>query len=152
VYVENIERNTVAFRESIDRFTKRRVLIPKPYFTLNDGALVLHHVPVPIDRPFVGESTEREVQSLDRKDADPLQTLIYKPLQRVKGHKGLEAVRAGVKKHLPWLMPAVLKRTGYQPRPDYLSPATEGWRLMRAILTRFTQASAPTPVLIVPVP
>src|SRR5207248_1153106 len=34
VYVENIERITVGFRESFDRSRMRRVLVPKPYFTL----------------------------------------------------------------------------------------------------------------------
>src|SRR5579863_617992 len=31
VYVENIERNKVAFRESVDRVSQGRVLVPKPF-------------------------------------------------------------------------------------------------------------------------
>ena len=108
VYVENIERNKVAFRESIDRFTKRRLLVPKPYFTLDGGALALHHVPVPLDRPFVEETGKEAFQGLER-TADPLQALIYKPLQRLKGNRAHDAVRAAVKQRLPWLMPAVFE-------------------------------------------
>ncbi|TXG87956.1 MAG: SGNH/GDSL hydrolase family protein [Thermomicrobiales bacterium] len=33
ITVENIQRITVAHRESIDRVTGKRVLVPKPYFT-----------------------------------------------------------------------------------------------------------------------
>ena len=151
VYVENIERIKVAFRESIDRFTKRRVLVPKPYFKLEDGKLVLHHVPVPLERPAVDEVEKDRFQAGVRED-DPVQRFIYKPLRRFRNDPRLKAARNAVKSHLPWLMPAVLKRTGFTPHPDYASPEGEGWQLMQAILNRFCNAASPTPVLIVPIP
>jgi carbamoyltransferase len=51
VNVENIERIKAGHRESIDRVTGARVMVPKPYFTLEDDELRLHHVPVPRHRP-----------------------------------------------------------------------------------------------------
>ncbi len=151
VYVENIERIKVAFRESVDRFTKRRVLVPKPYFTLEDGKLDLHHVPVPLERPEVAEVEKDRFQAGERED-DPLQRLLYKPLQRFRGDPRLKAARAAVKSRLPWLMPAVLKRTGFTPYADYASADSAGWKLMEAIVARFCDAASPTPVLIVPIP
>src|SRR5260370_33651597 len=41
-------------RESIDRVSRRRVLLPKPYFLLDNGRLVLHGTPVPKERPEAG--------------------------------------------------------------------------------------------------
>jgi carbamoyltransferase len=152
VYVENIERIKVAFRESIDRVSGRRLLVPKPYFTIEDETLALHHVPVPLERPLVDDTAADRFQGLDRRAFDPLQTFVYKPLQRFKGNAALETLRLGVKRRLPGLMPALLRRSNFQPHADYRSAGTEGWRLMQAILTRFTRAAAPTPVLIVPVP
>ncbi|APR82396.1 Nodulation protein nolO [Minicystis rosea] len=152
IYVENIERIKVAYRESIDRFTKERVLVPKPYFTLDEaGALQLHHVPVPLTRPRAAEIDESLYQSGDL-PIDPLQKLLYRPLRRVRNHPRVKAAREAVKTHLPWLMPAVLRRTGFTPYRDYASAESPSFRLMQAILQRFCAAAAPTPVLIVPIP
>src|SRR5919108_3690876 len=52
VAVHNIERIITSHRESIDRVSGRRVLVPKPYFTLEEDGLQLHHVPVPLVRPL----------------------------------------------------------------------------------------------------
>jgi carbamoyltransferase len=151
VYVENIERVKVAFREGIDRFTKRRVLVPKPYFTLEGGKLALHHVPVPLERPEADTVEATRFQSGDVKD-NPIQKWIYKPLGRVKNEPAVKAAREAVKTHLPWLMPALLRTTGFQPHKDYASAESPGWLLLQAILNRFCEEAAPTPVLVVPVP
>ncbi len=47
ILVENIERNKVALRESINSFTKERSFIPKPYFDYEDNKLILKNYPVP---------------------------------------------------------------------------------------------------------
>jgi carbamoyltransferase len=151
VYVENVERVKVAFRESIDRFTRRRVLVPKPYFTLEEGKLALHHVPVPLERPSADEVDSERFQSGDVKD-NPLQKWIYKPLGKVKNEPAVKAAREAVKTHLPWLMPALLRTTGFQPYKDYESAESPGWLLLQAILNRFCNEAATTPVLIVPIP
>jgi carbamoyltransferase len=152
VYVENIERIKVGFRESIDRFTHERVLIPKPYFTLDEaGGLDLHHVPVPLTRPRAEEIEKSRFQSGEL-PTDPLQRFLYKPLARVRKDPRVKAAREAVKSHLPWLMPAVLRRTGFTPYRDYASAESPAWRLMQALLQRFTESASPTPVLIVPIP
>nr|AYM54396.1 carbamoyltransferase [Phaselicystis flava] len=151
VYVENIERIKVAFRESIDRSTQRRVLVPKPYFTLESGALALHHVPVPVERPRAEERSGAEFQK-NEPISNPIRDHIIKPLDKHLGPSTLKAARAAVREHLPWLLPAVVRHSGFQPHKDYESAHTKGFRLMEAILRRFAASSAPTPLLIVPLP
>ena len=51
VAVHNIERIKVGHRLYVDRETGRRVLGPKPWFTLEADGLCLHQVPVPRHRP-----------------------------------------------------------------------------------------------------
>jgi carbamoyltransferase len=152
VYVENIERNKVGFRESLDRVSQRRLLVPKPYFTLGQDGLALHHVPVPRDRPAVDEVAKERFQASNGRPLDPLQRYVYRPLQRFKNDRRVQAARTAVKQYLPWLMPAMLRRSGFQPFKDYESAESAGWRLMEAILARFVAAASPTPVVIVPLP
>ena len=45
VSVENIERNKVAYREAINPFSKKSVLISKPYFSFKDNVLKLRNSP-----------------------------------------------------------------------------------------------------------
>src|SRR5262249_14283595 len=52
VQIDSIRRIQATHRESIDRLSRQRLLVPKPYFTLDDGKLNLHNVPVPRERPL----------------------------------------------------------------------------------------------------
>ena len=62
VQIDSFHRIQVPHRPSIDRTTGRRVLIPKPYFELEDGELLLPHVPVPKERPLATpESVEMQM-------------------------------------------------------------------------------------------
>ena len=146
--VENIERNKVAYRESIDRVTGRRMLQPKPFFTLDDGALNLHQVPVPRERPDIGSVTSAPVQ----KKIPGGQKALYAALATYRKHPGLAPVRSAVRAWLPGLRSTLLRGSGYQPHPDYGDESSNGWRLMRAILERFAAAASPVPVLILPLP
>ena len=52
ITVHNTDRIKAAYRPTLDRVTRRRLLVPKPYFVVDEnGALQLHNVPVPIERP-----------------------------------------------------------------------------------------------------
>jgi len=51
VQVDAIRRVQASDRESIDRQTRQRVMVPKPYFTLESTGLRLHNVPVSKTRP-----------------------------------------------------------------------------------------------------
>jgi len=143
VQIDSFRRIQVSHRPVIDRVTRRRLLVPKPYFRLVDGGLELHHVPVPMERPEdqagSGSALENEFIGQVRdwylaipglrylRSAPPLRSLATRLIQELK------------------------KRTG-NPYPDIHSPDSPGWRLMEAILRQFVDEVRPRPVVIVPIP
>lgn len=148
VCVENIERIKVGFREAIDRQTGKRVLVPKPYFLLENDHLELNHVPVPTDRP-----------DLERVDPTAFQPKIphkerwaYRSLNAYRHDPRLEWARRMIRSGFPDLRSKMLQWGGYQPYEDYKNEQSRGWQLMRAILNRFCSAASPVPVLLVPLP
>ncbi len=148
VFVENIERIKVAYRESIDRVSGQHVLVPKPYFTLAGGELELHNVPVPLERPAVGsvgaERYQAKVPSRLRQ--------VFRLLDIYRNDPRLAGVRRFASKRLPGLRSQILRQAGFQPYPDYKTPERGGWPLLRALITRFLSAAHPVPVLVVPIP
>ena len=150
VYVENIERIQLSHRVSVDRTTGRRVLVPKPYFTLADGALKLNHVPVPRERPPVENET-----GVGRfaDDAHASQKRVIDRVRDIyRGNPTLKNIGRKIQTRTPGLWSTMIRTAGVQPYEAYVSPDTPGWKLMQAILGRFLEAAAPTPVLIVPIP
>lgn len=148
VYVENIERIKVAYRESIDRVTGKHRLVAKPYFTLEKDGLRVHNVPVPSKRPLV-----------ENVDADRYQAIIpskwrwvFRLLDIYRTHPELEGLRSFSDKRLPGLRPMILRSSRFQPYPDYKRPDSSGWLLLKAIINRFVEQASPTPVLLLPIP
>ena len=125
VLVENIRRIAAAYRpvEHADGSVWFR---PKPYFTLEDGALVRHHDPVPSEL-VPASALQGSVDQGGR----------FAVLRKLVSKLGLKEV--------------VQQLTSYQPVPDYDDPDSPGWRLMAAILRAWSQASA-APMVIVPLP
>ena len=157
VWVENIERIKVGFRESIDRATGQHLLVPKPYFTLGADGLALHNVPVPTERPSASTVDEAQYQA---RVPSRLRT-IFRALRAYRTDPRLAGVRRLTDRYLPSLRSQILRLSGFQPYRDYQHPETGAWPLMRAILRRFAAdaalqgghaASSPTPVLLVPIP
>lgn len=150
IMVHNIERITASHRESVDRVSGRRILVPKPYFTLDDGSLRLWHVPVPLQRPLAevvaGQHPDapRSKRStwpsklLDVYRHDPR----FAPIRRLAGNPNSSLnIR---------MRSRALRSSRFQPHPEYRSADTPGWQLMEALVRRF--ASGEVPVLIVPLP
>lgn len=128
VQVENIRR--VAARLRTFEAEGREVVLAKPYFTLEDGALSLHGVPVPREPLRPDELPPEMARHLDRGGDHALVRKVVNKL--------------GVKEMVQTL-------TRYQPLPAYDRADNPDWRLMHAILARWTGESA-APVLLVPVP
>lgn len=145
IFVENIERIKLSHRPSIDRITRQKILVPKPYFTLENGQLVLKQVPVPLERPHAGSSNASEEQSFMEKAIDR-----YRNDPRFSGLRNL--VGNGSSGLSVELRSKILRLNGLQPHPDYLSDMSPGWQLMQAILDRFIAGASPRPLLIVPIP
>lgn len=141
ITVENIERIAATHRESIDRVAGKRVLVPKPYFTLQHNELCLHHVPVPRERPDVPFVAIRSDEHWLRRGIE-----WYRHSPVIKGlTQSIATVTSGVRGRL-------LRATGFQPYAAYTSADHPGWRLMQAIVERFHASTGGIPLLIVPIP
>ncbi len=129
VFVENVRRVTARYRPHRDASGRYRIYA-KPYYTFERGELQLHHVP-PRAEPLELEDMPPEEQAAVDSGGR------FQLLRKV-------AAAAGVKD-------AMQRLTHYQPVPDYDSPDSAGWRLMRAILTQWIRA-LDRPVILMPLP
>jgi len=146
VQIDSFHRIQVSHRPVIDRVTRQRLLVPKPYFRLVGGRLDLQHVPVPKERPVdsgrVDEATGKSRDTGLARARDwylkipGLKQLRHSPIFQEFGSRAIQ----------------VLKKCGGNPYPDILSPETPGWSLMEAILRQFVAETHPRPVVIVPIP
>ena len=147
ILVENIERNKVALRESINSFTKERSFIPKPYFDYEDNKLILKNYPVPRINDNFSAINKDMVQWAVPKGRE----FIYNLVKLWRTNKLLKPLRKNFEKPLKKLR-SYLISAFYQPYPDYKNPSTRGYILMKEILKKFTESLAPTPVIILPIP
>lgn len=129
VFVENVRRVTARYRPHKDASGRYRIYA-KPYYTLEGGKLELHHVPPRAEPLELDEMPAAEQAAVDSGGRFPL-------LRKVVTALGARE--------------AMQRLTHYQPVPDYDSPDTEGWRLMRAILTQWVRALE-RPVVLMPLP
>lgn len=129
VFVENVRRVVSRYRPHYDELGIRRIYA-KPYYTLDQGKLKLHHVP-PRREPFEPhELGSEEKENVDNGGRFPL-------LRKAVNSLGIKD--------------AIQHLTKYQPVPAYDSPDTPDWLLMRAILQQWVRA-IPSPVVIMPIP
>jgi lysophospholipase L1-like esterase len=130
VLVENIRRIVAHYRPYMSAEEGERRVQAKPYFTLENGALVPHNQPVPRD-PIAPEALpESERGQVDQ--GGNLATL-----RKVVNKLGLREVAQ--------------KFTRYQPVPAYDRADDPAWLLMRAILERWTR-ELKSPAVIMPLP
>jgi carbamoyltransferase len=90
----------------------------------------LHHVPPPAQPFEQADMPASELQTVDSSGRFPV-------LRKVVNSLGAKQL--------------VQRLTQYQPVPDYDSPDTEGWRLLRAILRQWIGA-LDRPVILMPLP
>jgi len=128
--VENILRNLDSHRLATSAFSGALVERPKPYFTLDAGKLVLHHVPVPKDtREPTAERAKaaNDAPSQDRSESGPAGL--------VRGI--LRKVTAKVDEKVPGFRAFTQRVRGVTHPQEYDDAQDPGWLLMRAILTDF---------------
>lgn len=129
LHVENIVRVASRFRPYLDA-GGQEVIYAKPYFTVDGGELVLHHVPVakaPMQKDAIRPEDSPYVES----------GVSHAALRNVLKKLGVRDL--------------VQKLTRFQPIPDYDSPDTPNWQLLRKILEAWIRQSK-TPVLLLLVP
>ncbi len=128
VLVENIRRVAARYRP-FETPQGERQYRAKPYYSLEQGQLVLHQVPVP-RAPLDGNDLPNE--QLDRGGRLPW-------------------LRDAVKRLGPAAKGLAQRISGYDPVPDYRRAGNTNWRLMSAILENWIREMG-KPVLLVPIP
>lgn len=131
ILVENVRRIAARYRIVHQANGSERVAA-KPYFTLDSGALTLHHAPVPRELKTLESLPEAERRWVD----------VGGPKPRLRGI---------VKALGPRVKAMVQRITRYQPVPAFSRPDHPDWLLMRAILEQWISESE-TPVILVPIP
>ena len=129
VLVENIRRIAARYRPYQNE-QGNTVLFSKPYFTLINGSLELHGVPVgrePIKEADLPEQSREFVDTGGR----------FASLRKIMNRVGLKDLTQ--------------RALHYQPLPEYDDPQNSYWLLMRAILEKFI-AAVPKPVVVMPLP
>jgi len=147
VLVENIERNKVAFRESINFHTKEKTFIPKPYFDYKNKKLILQNFPVPrinINFPDVDKEMIQWSTPMGKE-------FIYKLIKLWRKNETLIPIKKNFDQPLKKLR-SLLVKNFYQPYPDYNNLNSKGYILMKEILSKFTQSLYPLPVIVLPIP
>ncbi|MGB5982351.1 MAG: carbamoyltransferase N-terminal domain-containing protein [Nonlabens sp.] len=140
-FLGDVQRNLLSAREGKDRKTGGSILIPKPYFSLEDGNLELKNVPVPREKEVIDRSaTENEL-----------------PLKSIRGKLSKnDTLKAVVKKSrdLKKNYKAFLRRnihdtTSYPSTDNIDSPA---WKITIPIIERLKKSAGNRPVIILPLP
>jgi carbamoyltransferase len=147
VQMDSIRRIQTSHRESIDRLMGQRVLVPKPYFRLENGGLVLYNVPVPRERPPAGTLSPATLP-----ESRDLEGVREAALRFYRENLKLRRFRAWMRDEMGPVKSQVFRWIGAHPYPEFKMQDSPGWLLMKAILEQFVQEVAPTPVLIVPTP
>jgi len=143
LYVETIRRISRGVVKSRER-DGSVLYYAKPYYSLSDEGLTLHNTPVPkqawteqtlpaMFRDEVYEYTETDFLAGHQKAA-----------QRLKKMLPIASLRKALRR-------LAMQVTAYKPIPDYDSPTSPSWRLLRQILREWIEKS-PTPVLLMTLP
>ena len=147
IQVDSIRRIQLSHRESIDRVSGERILVPKPYFKLENGRLALSNVPVPRERPPAGALNPETIP-----ESKNLEGFEEAALRLYRESPKLRHLRTWIRDEMAPIKSQVFRWSGVHPYSEFKSEDSPGWLLMKAILGEFVQEVAPTPVLIVPTP
>lgn len=147
VLVENIDRNKVAFRESINPFNKKSLLTPKPFFEHTNGILNLKNVPVPRLNEIKSKISRDQVQwTIPDKHK-----FLYKIVNFLRENKTIKPIRDNFDPILEKIRSLVIKNT-YQPFSDYKDINSKGYILMANIIKKFILSINKIPIIIFPIP
>jgi len=146
LYVENLRRVNSRFHKSRDS-TGEAYIHAKPYYLIENGELVLYHVPVPKTVWTDETLTPEMIQHCYPPEAIS-QAAVSKHLSG--------GVKAVLKKVLPEgvrraVKTAAMHSEKFRPVPEFDEADNPGWLMLRAILEAWIKSSR-TPVLVMPIP
>ena len=131
--VENIRRVVSRYRLTLSTDSDREALLAKPFFTLEAGALVLNHVPVP-----KGTFNERDLSPEDYLHVD---------------YGGpTSALRKAFRDRLLPFKSRLYTALAYRPVKQYDQTNDPAWLLMKAILINWLAENGKRPAIICPIP
>ena len=145
LYVENIRRIARRIIKSRDA-SGEEVFRSKPYYQLEHGELVLHNVPVP-KQTWTEETLPKDL--LPHVYTFGEEYSFFR--QPSRSHASVLKVLAPAGPLRKALKAAVAPFRTFNPLPEYDTPTSPGWLLLRKILTTWIGEST-TPVLLVPLP
>lgn len=128
-HIINIFRNLLQSRLSVEAQTGKMVMVPKPFFTVDNGQLVRHNYPVPIERQEINEHKQQEK--------------LFQPNGFVKKlfHK-----------YMPKRLKEELLRIQFKEHNGYQSEGDSRWVLMRMLLEKIIEKAGNIPVILAPLP
>lgn len=134
IVVENVLRNQQRYRPAWEPQTDSVSYRPKPYFTVDNERLVLHHQPVPLEKYTAMESAIQQPKSSN---------LLTLTIRQVARHVLPSRLRR-----------AIFRQLYGQPQPfaGYESIDSSSWHLLRHIVLRFCEQVGEKPVFILPLP
>lgn len=133
VLVENINRIANKYRPAIGGNTRDEILVPKPYFTFEDGCLKPHNIPVPRQRILMSEASGEVLDNTDLSGKFPI-------------------LRRFINRYFFFLKESFMKFSAFNPYSQYSSSDNPDWQLMKALLEKFIIESGGKKVVIVPLP
>jgi carbamoyltransferase len=154
LYVENIERNKMAFRFSLERQSGRAFRMPKPYFALDEGRLTLRNVPISHHWP-VENITQGDHRTRTARQGGGVEGAARRLARRMPRIREIASALAEspLGPALSWLRRSWLERLGgSDDLPDYRSADSHGWRLLEAIVREFRAAAGRIPIVLMPIP
>ncbi len=147
ILVENIERNKVSFRETINSFTKLRNLTSKPYFDIEKGELILKNHPVKL---FAGD-IKSIPKDLVQWSVPENQKFLYRTLKFIRKNPLFKVIDKHFGDKLNIIRSSFIKNF-YQPYKDYAYPQSKGYLLQEKIINKFINSFKDIPVILFPIP
>jgi carbamoyltransferase len=128
-HIINIFRNLQQARISVEGQTGKKILVPKPYFTLDNGQLQRHNYPVPTERKVV-------------EDFNTHNKLI----------KPNDFARKLFHKYVPKRLKEELLKIQFKEHKGYEKEDDPRWVLMRSLLQGIIEKAGNKPIILAPLP
>jgi carbamoyltransferase len=130
-FLADLERNLLSAREGVDRSSGQPIFIPKPYFLMENGELVLHNSPVP---------KERETKPIAENNKGKGAEFLQKVLKKTKTIEKRLTNKFNTK---------ILNQTSYPESDDINS---DRWKITIPIINKLKELTQEKSLLIFPLP
>jgi carbamoyltransferase len=128
-HIINIYRNLLSSRLSVEGQTGKKILVPKPYFTLENEKLVRHNLPVPVEREILtGEGV------------------------RIKLFRPNKLIRKLFHKYVPKRIKEELLKIQFKEHQGYEKANDPRWILMQSLLEGIIAEAGNIPIILAPLP